>query len=138
MSFIDPGDQQRGRSRSRKPEVKAPPPPNLFDISDQPPPTPMRVQSGTSIDAAKDVKEETMSARRQAVLRAVRGATHGLARFQIAGILKIPDHWVTSSVEALIQMRKIEEHPFLTVVNPKSNKHCAVLVAIGTAEDAAA
>jgi DNA-binding NarL/FixJ family response regulator len=134
--FTDPGDQKRGKTR--KPNVKAPEPASLFDLGNEPPPTPMRVKSGTSIDAAKDVDEKTLSERRQAVLRAVRGATHGLARFQIAEILKIPDHWVTSSVEALIKMRKLEQHPFLTVENPKSGKACAVIIAIESAEDAAA
>jgi hypothetical protein len=118
--------------------VKAPPPASLFDITDQPPPTPMRVQSGTSIDAAKETTESTMSERRAAVLTAIRQAVPGLARFQIAQRLDVPDHWITSSVEALIRMRKIEESKTLTVVNPRSGKHCAVLVALSTAEDAAA
>lgn len=136
MTFTDPGDQKKGRSR--KPAVRAPDAPNLFDISSQAPPTPIQVTSSTSIDAAKEIKEGTMSARRNAVLRAVTGAPYGLARFQVAGVLKMPDHWITSAVLALIEMRKIEEHPTLTVINPKSGKTCAVLIAIQTAEDAAA
>jgi hypothetical protein len=35
-------------------------------------------------------------------------------------------------------MRKLEQHPFLTVENPKSGKACAVIIAIESAEDAAA
>jgi hypothetical protein len=129
VTFIDPGDQRRGRGRSRthKPDVKAPPPPNLFDITNQPPPTPMRVTSGTSL-----------SKRRAMALHEIRTSVPGLARFQIAERLGIPDHWLTSTIVALIQMRKIEESKTLTVVNPRSGKHCAVLVALSTAEDAAA
>lgn len=136
MTFRDPGDQPRGRSR--KPDVKAPDVPNLFDISAQPPPTPIQVTSATSIDAAKETKEATMSRRRQDVFHAIKQSPHGLARFQIAGVLRIPDHWITSAVTALITMRKIEEHRTATVVNPKSGKLCAVLVAIESAEGAAA
>lgn len=129
----DPGDQERGR-RSRRPDVKAPAPPNLFDISDSPPDTPLQVKSPTSIDAAKEIKERTMTRRRAQVYQAVRGASQGLARFQIAGVLRLPDHWISSSVEALIQMRKIEEHKTRTVVNPKSGKACAVLIATKSSE----
>jgi hypothetical protein len=135
VSFTDPGDQPRG---SRKPGVKAPEPTSLFDISDQPPDTPIQVKSSTSIDAAKETRATTMSKRRADVFHAVKGSPDGLARFQIAARLGIPDHWCSSSVDALIKQRKIEEHPTATVINPKSGKSCAVLVAIVTAEEAAA
>lgn len=137
MTFRDPGDQPRG-SRSKRPDLKAPDVPNLFDISDQPPPTPFQVTSGASIDAAKVIKEQTMTQRRRVVLRLLQGTKPGLARFQIAARLSLPDHWLTSTVDALIKMRKIEEHPTLRIDNPKSGKACAVLVAIEPAEGAAA
>jgi len=41
---------------------------------------------------------------------------------------------VSSSVAALIEMRKIEEDPTRTVLNEESNRHCAVLVAIDSGE----
>jgi hypothetical protein len=134
--FTDPGDQRKGKSRL--PNVRGPLPPSLFDTTNQPPETPARVKSGTSIDSAKDAREGAMSERRQSILKAVRGSVPGLARFQIAERLAIPDHWVTSSVDALITMGKLEESKTLTVVNPKSGKTCAVLVALDSDEDAAA
>lgn len=137
MSFTDPGDQPRGRRGARRPDVKAPEPPNLFDISDQAPPTAMRVTSPTSVDAAKELTERTMSKRRLAVYNVIRNAPKGLARFQVAGALRLPDHWISSSVDALIKMRKIEEST-ATVVNPTSGKPCAVLIAIEAAEETAA
>jgi hypothetical protein len=136
VTFRDPGDQPRGRSR--KPEVKAPPPASLFDLTNEPPPIPMQVKSGASIDAAKEVKERTMTLRRRQVLHLLHVTKPGLARFQIAARLGYPDHWLSSTVAALIQMRKIEESKTLTIENPKSGKQCAVLVKIETAEDAAA
>lgn len=130
--MTDPGEQKRGRSS--KPGVKAPEPASLFDISDQPPPTPLQVKSGTSIDAAKDVSERAMTQRRRVVLRLLNAYKPGLARFQIAQRLAVPDHWVSSTVAALIAMRKIEESPTLTIVNPKSGKACSVLIALESAE----
>jgi hypothetical protein len=131
----DPGDQPRGKSR--KPDVRAPEPASLFDITDQPAPTPMRVTSSTSIDAAKEIKDRTMSKRRIAVYAVIRNAPQGLARFQVASALRLPDHWISSAVDALIKMRKIEESA-TAVVNPISGKPCAVLVAIEAAEESAA
>lgn len=135
--FTDPGDQPRGRARTRKPDVKAPEPASLFDITDQPPPTPLRVSSPTSVDAAKETRAATMSKRRASVLLAIQSAPEGLARYQVAERLSIPEHWISSSVDALIKQRKVEESSS-TVVNPASGKSCAVLVAIESAEDAAA
>lgn len=135
MSFTDPGDQKRGRSR--KPGVKAPEPIGLFDTFNTLPDPAIQVKSSTSIDAAKETRATTMSKRRADVFHAVKGSPDGLARFQIAARLGIPDHWCSSSVDALIKQRKIEESS-ATVINPKSGKSCAVLVAIVTAEEAAA
>jgi hypothetical protein len=132
VSFIDPGDQKRGRSRRR--DLKTPEAPNLFDISDQPPPTPIQVKSGTSIEAAKEIREEAMTRRRRMVINLLKSTTHGLARFQVAERLGLPDHWITSTIDALIKMRRIEEHPTATVVNPKSGKSCAVLITIDSGE----
>lgn len=132
MSFIDPGEQPRGKSR--RPDVRAPDAPNLFDISNKPPPTPMQITSPTSVDAAKEIGEETKAKRRELVKRCIRGSPKGLARFQIAAALGVPDHWVTSSVDALVKMTEIEEHPTRTVVNPRSGMHCAVLVSIDSGE----
>lgn len=129
----DPGDQARGR-RTRKPDVKAPAPPNLFDISDSPPDTPLQVKSPTSIDAAKEVSDETRAKRRNLVYKLIKGAPLGLARFQVAAAMGLQDHWVSSSCAALIKMRKIEEHPTRTVVNHRSGKPCAVLLAIDAGE----
>jgi hypothetical protein len=137
MKFTDPGDQPRGR-RTRKPDVKAPEPASLFDITDQAPPTPMRVASGTSIDTAKEIREETKAKRRHLVFKTVRGAPNGLARFQIAAALGLQDHWISSSVDALIKQVKIEEHKTRTIENPASGKQCAVLVAIEAAKESAA
>lgn len=128
----DPGEQKRGRSR--KPDVKAPEPMSLFDISNEPPPTPMRVASSTSIDAAKEIDPRAMTQRRRVVLRLLNAYKPGLARFQIASRMGIPDHWLSSTIDALVKMRKIEESETLTIVNPKSGKTCAVLVALESAE----
>lgn len=135
MSFIDPGDQPKGRrSRSRRPDLKTPEPLNLFDISDRPPPTPMRVASGTSVDASKEITEETKAKRRDLVYKLVKGSPKGLARFQLAQAMGVQDHYVSSSVDALVKMRRIEEHPTRTIENPASGKHCAVLVWIDSGE----
>jgi hypothetical protein len=132
MTFVDPGDQKRGRSR--KPAVRAPDAPNLFDISRQAPPTPIQVTSSTSIDAAKEIKQGTKTKRRDLVFKMVKGSPHGLARFQIAAAMGVQDHVISSSVDALVKMRKIEEHPTRTIENPASGKHCAVLVWIDSGE----
>lgn len=132
----DPGDQPRGKSR--KPDVKAPEPMGLFDTMKEPPPIPMRISSGTSIDAAKEVSNRAMTERRRHVLMLLQSSQPGLARFQIAQRLGLPDHWVTSTIDALIKMRKVEESKTLTMVNPKSGKTCAVLVAINASEESAA
>lgn len=124
--FTDPGDQKRGKSR--RPDVRAPEPASLFDLSDQAPPVPMRVSSGTSIDAAKEISSRAMTQRRRTVLRLLQTTEPGLARFQIAQRIGVQDHVITSTVDALIKMRKIEEHLSLTVVNPASGRRCAVLV----------
>lgn len=110
--------------------MRAPDAPSLFDISNNPPPTPLQVRSSTSIDAAKEIREETKTKRRDLVFKMVKGSPKGLARFQISKALGLETHWITSSVDALIKMRKIEEHPTRTIENPASGKHCAVLVAI--------
>lgn len=132
MTFTDPGDQKKGRSR--KPHVRAPDAPNLFDISNQDPDTPIQVTSSTSIDSAKEIDPRAMTQRRRVVLRLLNAYKPGLARFQLAQRLSVPDHWLCSTVAALIAMRKIEESPELTVVNPKSGKRCAVLVALESGE----
>lgn len=132
--FTDPGDQKKTRGKSRKPNVRAPEPLGLFDQFKEPPPTPMRVSSGTSIDAAKSIDPRAMTQRRRVVLRLLNAYKPGLARFQLASRMGIPDHWCTSTVDALIKMGKIEESPTLTVTNPKSGKTCAVLVALESAE----
>jgi hypothetical protein len=135
--FTDPGDQPSSKGKTRKPGVKAPEPPNLFDVSDQAPPTPLRVSSPTSVDAAKETRAATMSKRRASVLLAIQSAPQGLARYQVAERLSVPEHWISSSVDALIKQRKIEESTS-TIINPASGKACAVLVAIESAEESAA
>jgi hypothetical protein len=134
--MIDPGEQKRGRGRSRKPQVRAPEPLGLFDTMKVPPPAPFQVRSGTSIDAAKDIDPRAMTQRRRVVLRLLNAYKPGLARFQLASRMGIPDHWLTSTVDALMKMvpPKIEEHPTMTVVNPRSGKTCSVLVALESAE----
>lgn len=138
MTFIDPGEQKRGRCGSRRPDVKAPEPPNLFDISEQAPPTPMRVTSPTSIDAAKEIREGTRARRRDLVFKMVKGSPKGLARFQIATAMGVQDHVISSSVDALVKMRKIEEHPTRTTENPASGKQCSILITVESAEESAA
>ena len=128
----DPGDQPRGKSR--KPHLKAPDVLGLFDALKEPPPTPMRITSSTSIDAAKEIREETRAKRRDLVFKMVRGSPKGLARFQIAAAMGVQDHVISSSVDALVKMRKIEEHPMRTIENPASGKHCSVLVWIDSGE----
>lgn len=130
----DPGEQSRGRRRSKRTDLKAPEVMSLFDISKEPPPTPFQIKSPTSLDAAKEITEETKAKRRDLVFKLVKGSPKGLARFQIARALGIPDHWITSSVDALVKMTKIEEHPTRTVENPASGVECAVLVAIDSSE----
>lgn len=114
--------------------MRAPEPASLFDISNQAPPTPIQVTSSTSIDAAKEIKEGTKTKRRDLVFRIVKGSPHGLARFQIAAAMGVQDHVISSSVDALVKMRKIEEHPSRTIENPASGRHCAVLVWIDSGE----
>jgi hypothetical protein len=105
--------------------------PGLFDIADQPPEIPFQVKSRTSIDASKQIAPDKQSKRREHVYLAIASAGDvGLARFQVAERLAVADHWITSSVDALIKTRRIEERDDRFVVNPKSKKRCAVLVAI--------
>jgi hypothetical protein len=72
-----------------------------------------------------------------------RGAHRRTRRCQVSRVSRsrngsdVPDHWITSSVEALIRMRKIEESN-LTVVNPRSGKPARSSSRSSTAEDAAA
>jgi hypothetical protein len=118
-------DRKRGRKKLD------PGGPGLFDISDQPPETPFQVKSRTSIDAAKEIAPDTQSKRREHVYLAIASTGDlGLARFQIADRLGVADHWITSSVDALIKMRRIEERDDRFVINPASKKKCSVLVAI--------
>lgn len=112
--------------------------PGLFDLRDEPPEIPFQVKSRTSIDASKEIATATQSKRREHVYMAIASAgAVGLARFQIADRLGVADHWITSSVDALIKTRRIEERDAF-VVNPKSKKRCAVLVAIDTGQRASA
>ena len=138
MNYRDPGEQKRGRSRSRRTDLKAPEPMSLFDISPQPPPTPMRVTSPTSVDAAKEIREGTRARRRDLVFKMVMGSPKGLARFQIATAMGVQDHVISSSVDALVKMRKIEEHPTRTTENPASGKQCSILITVESAEETAA
>ncbi|MFL5481163.1 MAG: hypothetical protein ACJ8AK_03155 [Gemmatimonadaceae bacterium] len=91
------------------------------------PPAPERKRSRTSIDAAR-ASSGARGKRQQHVYLAI-AASDGLARFQIAQQLGIPDHWCTSSVAALIEAGRIAEDSDRVVVNPASGKRCAVLVA---------
>lgn len=86
-----------------------------------------RRRSKTSIDAATSITRETRGKRREHVYLAIAASNAGLARFQIAERLGVADHWITSSVEALITAKRIKESD-ATVVNPRSGRHCAVLV----------
>lgn len=105
--------------------------PSLFDVVAKPPETPFQVKSRTSIDAAKEIAPDTQSKRREHVYLAIASTGDvGLARFQIAERLNVADHWITSSVDALIKMRRIEERDDRFVINPKSNKRCSVVVAL--------
>ncbi|MDB4871944.1 MAG: hypothetical protein JWL97_2948 [Gemmatimonadales bacterium] len=104
--------------------------PGLFDLSDKPPETPFQVKSRTSIDAAHEIADDTKHQRRRHVeMTIIAAGSRGLARFEIAERLGVPHHWVTSSVDALIKMRRIEERDEF-VTNPQSKKRCAVLVSI--------
>lgn len=82
-----------------------------------------RKRSRTSVDAGRD----TIGKRREHVYLAI-ASSEGLARFEIAQRLNVPDHWITSSVEALINAERIQEAEDRTVINPRSGKRCAVLV----------
>lgn len=117
----------RGKRKTRKLDPGGP---GLFDISDKPPPVPFQVKSRTSIDAAHEIADDTRHQRRRHVeLAIVAAGSRGLARFEIAEQLGVADHWITSSVDALIKMRRVEESDEF-VINPKSKKRCALLVAI--------
>lgn len=91
------------------------------------PPVTPRKRSRTSIDAAKAITADTRGKRREHVYLAIASSASGLARFQIAERLGVADHWITSSVEALITAKRIKESD-ATVINPRSGKRCAVLV----------
>jgi hypothetical protein len=73
------------------------------------------------------VTHETRGKRREHVYLAIASSGSGLARFQIAERLGVADHWITSSVEALIVAKRIQESETRTVINPRSGKRCAVL-----------
>lgn len=88
-------------------------------------------RSATSKAAAARVSPITAHNRRRRVFEAIRDAERGLARFQIAQRLGVPQHWITSSVDALIKQGTIAETG-RTMVNPESGVSCAVLVARST------
>jgi hypothetical protein len=117
---------ERKRRRGKKLDPGGP---GLFDITDRAPDVPSQVKSRTSIDAAREIPRDSQAKRRQAVKNVI-VARDGAARHEIANEIGVEVHWITSSVDALIKMREIEEHATRLVVNPKSGKRCAVLVAI--------
>lgn len=137
MNFTDPGDSDDFpglRPRRKRKGGPLPPAPSLFDISDEPPPTPFQVKSPTSKAAASEIREETKAKRRDLVYDLVKGSPKGLARFQLASLMDVPDHWCSSSVDALIKMGRFEEHPTATAINPKSGKTCAIVIAVDRAD----
>jgi hypothetical protein len=86
-------------------------------------------KSVTSRDTATRVTPERVHERRRDVLNAIRSnGADGLARFQIAAILKVQDHVISSSVDALRKAGQVEESG-RSIVNPVSGKRVAVLVA---------
>ena len=139
MSFTDPGDQDRGSRRPRRADRKTPEPMSLFDLAKVPPPAPMQIKSPTSIATASEIKDKTLSERRKAVEKIVREAgPRGIARFAIAKKLGVKDHWISSSVKALVDMGRIEELPNSSVRNPESNRPAALLVWIEKAGESRA
>lgn len=89
---------------------------------------PARKRSPTSVDAGRASSEARGKRREHVYLAIASSGDSGLARFQVAEVLGVSDHWITSSVEALIVAKRIKEHDGRTVINPRSGKRCAVLV----------
>jgi DNA-binding MarR family transcriptional regulator len=89
---------------------------------------PARKRSRTSIDAARS-SGDARGKRREHVYLAI-ASSDGLARFQIAQRLGVSDHWISSSVAALIKAGRIQESPDRAITNPQSGKRCAILVVI--------
>jgi len=83
-------------------------------------------RSATSRTAAVQVKDTAATRRRRQVLMVLRASSHGLARFEIAAQLGVPEHWITSSVDALKKRGEIEETTD-TITNPTTGKHPAIL-----------
>src|SRR3954464_3261308 len=87
---------------------------------------PPRKRSRTPIDAGR-ASSGARGKRLQHVYLAI-ASSDGLARFEIAQRLGVADHWISSSVDALIKAGRVQECADRTVLNPRSGKRCAVLI----------
>ena len=92
--------------------------------------------------AAEAIPAHRAAEKRATVLRLVQASMpHGLARFEIAAAMGCPQHWITSSVKALIATSALvdlseawpnTDSPLWNVatrLNPDTGKRCGVLVA---------
>lgn len=105
---------------------KAPKPPKDEGMDDMFAPA---TDSATSQIAAHDIKHDTLKRRRMAVFATFGSSgTNGYAAFEVANILNCPQHWGTSSIDALKKQGMLEETG-RTRENPESKKQCRVLVA---------
>lgn len=90
------------------------------------------VKSAASREAAIAVKARTLGDRRRAVLTVlVAAGTAGLARYEIAATMGVPDHYISSSVAALKRNGEVAETD-RRVRNPASGKGASVLVALSS------
>lgn len=101
-------------------------------FADTRPPAPFQPGSSTSRAAGVTRTRASMASKRERVLRAITAAgAEGLACFEIAEQLGIPEHWLTSSIARLLELEDVTDAG-REKVNPGSGKKQRVLVARGT------
>lgn len=100
-------------------------------FADTRPPAPFQPGSSTSRAAGVSRTRASVASKRDRVLHVITAAgAHGRTCSEIADELKLPDHWITSSIARLLELEEISDSG-LERENPNSGKKQRVLVARG-------
>lgn len=92
-------------------------------------PLPAASGSTTSEEAARAASVQTRAKRMLDVHHVITSAgVEGLARFEIAQALGVPEHWITSTIDRLLKVHREIVELSRTHYNPVSGRHCAVLI----------
>ncbi len=100
-------------------------------FADVRPPAPFQSGSATSRAAGVTRTRASVASKRERVYRSIADAgPGGRTCSEIASELKLPDHWITSSIARLLELEEIADSG-LERENPHSGKKQRVLVARG-------